>query len=247
MGEYMRRRVGGAVLLLVLALAGCGGGGSAGDPIQGASPGGIWRGSETAGGLAITGLVTESGLADFIRADDAQFVGQLSTTNELLSGAGEAFAQAGNTFPDGSTHGEWQISGTLQERNSIASQLTLTTDNGTTTQATLDLVFDPLYDQPSSLAAVSGSYVPPGGGFALSIDATGGLQLSDLICQTSGHIVIIDPTYNVYQVTMTSTCDHGGTSTASGLATLDASLSPQQLLIGVTGAASSGVTAWQRQ
>jgi hypothetical protein len=243
----MRKRGSGAVLLVALTLAGCGGGGPQGSPVQGASPGGIWRGTETAGGLAITGLVTESGSADFIRSDDAQFAGQLATTNDTLSGSGQAYAQAGTTFADGSTHGAWHISGTLQERTSITSQMTLTTDNGTTTQATVDLVFDPLYVQTSSLAAVSGSYVPSGGGFPLSIDAAGGLQLSDLICQSSGQIVVIDPTYNLYQVTMTSTCDHGGTTTASGLAMLDASLSPEQLLIGLTSPDSSGVTAWQRQ
>jgi hypothetical protein len=243
----MRRRGFWAASLVAVTFVGCGGGGPGGSPVQGASPGGIWRGAETASGLAITGLVDENGSADFIRADNAQFVGQITTTDNTLSGSGEAFAQTNSVFPDGSTHGQWRVSGSIQERQAITSQLTFTTDNGTTTQGTLDLVFDPLYDQPSSLADVSGGYLPPGGGFLLSIDTTGAMQMSDLICQTTGQITPIDPKYNLYQVSMTSTCDPTGTSSASGLATLDNSLSPTQLLIGLTSPDSGSVNAWQRQ
>jgi hypothetical protein len=45
------------------------------EPIQGVSPGGIWRGTDSASGLAIMGLVDETGFGEFIRADNAQFAG----------------------------------------------------------------------------------------------------------------------------------------------------------------------------
>lgn len=149
----------------VLLLAACGGGGT--DPIQGVSPGGIWRGTDSASGLAVTGLVNEGGKADFIRADGTQFTGQVSTVDSTLSASGEAFAAT--TFADGATHGQWSITGTIQERQSISAALVMTTDNGISVQGTLDLTFDPLYNRPSSFETVGGGYVSAGGGFELFI------------------------------------------------------------------------------
>lgn len=226
----------------VLLLAACGGGGT--NPIQGVSPGGIWRGTDSASGLAVTALVSESGKADFLRADGTQLTGQVSTIDGTLSASGEAFA--GTTFADGSTHGRWSITGTIQERQSISATLVMTTDNGMSIQGTFDLTFDPLYDRPSSLDTVAGGYAPAGGGFELFI-SHGNLQLSELICQFGGQIAPIDPSYNIYQVHLTTECDNGSTSEGDGLATLDNTVSPEQLLMGLVGPNGTGVRVWQRQ
>jgi hypothetical protein len=228
--------------VLVLLLTGCGGGRP--NPIQGVSPGGIWRGTDSASGLAVTGLVTESGKADLLRADGTQFTGQVSTIDSTLSASGEAFAAT--TFADGSTHGRWSISGTIQERQSISAALVMTTDNGTSVQGTLDLSFDPLYNRPSSLETVAGGYAPAGGGFELFI-SDGNLQLSELICEWSGQIAPLDPSYNIYQVHLTTKCDNGSTTEGDGLATLDDTVTPEQLLMGLVGPNGTGVSVWQRQ
>ncbi len=230
------------VLAAVLLLPACGGGKAS--PIQGVSPGGIWRGTDADSGFAITGLVTETGRADFLRADGAQFTGQVSTADSTLSASGEAFAAT--TFADGSTHGQWSLAGTLQERQSISATLVLTTDNGTATQEALELTFDPLYNRPSSLEAVAGGYAPSDGGFELFI-SNGNLQLSELICEFGGQIAPIDSSYNIYQVHMTTKCDNGSTSEGDGMATLDNTASPEQLLMGLVGPNATGVSVWRRQ
>lgn len=242
----MGKPVAWTLLIASLAAVSCGGGGggvSGPGHTLGVSPGGIWRGSDSASGLAVTGLIDESGAADFIRADNAQFTGQISTTDSGLTGEGEAFAEA--AFPDGSVHGLWSMSGTIQERQAIAAQITFITDNGTETTGTLDLGFDPLYNLPPSLASVSGSY--SSGGVELVVAADGGLGFfAELICQSSGQIAVIHPDYNLYHVHVSTTCDNGTRTDATGMATLDDTATPEQLLMGLTSPNSSGVNVWQR-
>lgn len=193
------------------------------------------------------GLVEEGGQADFIRADGAQFTGQVATTDNTLTASGEAFAPAGKPFPDGSTHGRWSMSGSIVERQSITANLTFTTDNGTTVQGALDLTFDPLYNRPSSSATVAGDYVPPGGGFALLISTNGDLQISELICEVGGQIAPVNPSYNLYHVHMSDKCDNGASSEGDGMATLDNTVSPEQLVVGLVGPNATNATVWQRQ
>jgi hypothetical protein len=237
-----------ALLIAAAGLASCGGGNSTRNPIQGASPGGIWRGTDSMSGLAILGLVDEVGESDFMRADNTQFIGQASTSDSAIYASGGAYAHEGNTFPDGSTHGNWSLNGTIQERQSISATTQLTTDAGTVTSGTMDLTFDTLYNQPSSTATVAGTYLDSQAqGFPIFIDTDGSIQQSELICQTGGHISIIDPSYNLYRVQLTTKCDNGSNSSGSGLATLDNSVSPVQLLVGLSGGGTAGAFIWIRQ
>jgi hypothetical protein len=134
------------VLLIAAAtLVACGGGSTPpANPIQGASPGGIWRGTDSASGLAVTGLVDETGSADFIRADDALFVGQVVTSDNSISLTADAYAGIDKTVPDGSTRGIWSMTGTIQERQTITATTTLVTAVGNAAQGTVDLTFDEL-------------------------------------------------------------------------------------------------------
>ena len=116
----MRRPLLSLLMIAVGALDACGG---HSNPIQGVSPGGIWRGMDSASGLSIIGLVDETGNADFIRADKAQYVGQLSTSGSSIYMTVEGYAEVGKTFADGSNHSSGTISGTLQERQSISASI----------------------------------------------------------------------------------------------------------------------------
>jgi hypothetical protein len=199
-------------------------------------------------GLAVVGLVDETGDADFIRADNAQFIGQVATSDNSIYASGGAYAQYDTPFADGSTHGTWSLNGTLQERQSISASTQLTTDAGTVTSGTMDLTFDTLYDQPSSTGAVAGMYLDSQAeGFPIFIDTDGSIQQSELICQTGGHISVIDPSYNLYRIQLSTRCDNGSNSSISGLATLDNSASPPHLLIGSSGGGAAGVSTWIRQ
>jgi hypothetical protein len=226
-----------SVLLLVAAvLASCGGGGSTPTPnaIQGVSPGGIWRGTDSASGLAVTGLVDETGSADFMRADNAVFEGQVSTSgSNSISVDAQGYAQK---FPDGSQHGILTVNGTIQERQSISATTALRTDAGTSTEGTLDLTFDALYNRPSSLAMVAGSYTFSGGTCGdLGIGSDG--SITGHICTVadiSGQISVINPAYNLYRVHLTVTAHNGSGNDVDGLATMQNTASPSLLVIGVS-------------
>jgi hypothetical protein len=231
----MRARFNFVLLIAAGMLASCGGGGGS-NPVQGASPGGIWRGTDSASGLTVVGLFDETGSGNFIRADNAVFLGTVSTSQNSISVSAGGYAAFNKTFPDGSTHGVLTMNGTIQERQSISAATKFTTDAGNSTQGSLDLTFDKLYNRPSSLATVAGGYtgdlsslfpyvkISPDG----SIDAG-----SVLICRTGGQISLIDPAYNLYRVQLTTTCDNGSGTTESGLATLDNTMSPEALVIGL--------------
>jgi hypothetical protein len=222
------------LLFVAVVLASCGGGGStpAPDPIQGVSPGGIWHGTDSATGLAITGLVDETGSADFMRADNAVFDGQVSTSgSNSISVDAQGYAQK---FPDGSQHGIWTVNGTIQERQSITATNALRTDSGTSTHGTLDLTFDALYNRPSSLATVAGSYTISGRCSYLSIGSDGGI--GGHICTVadiSGQISVINPAYNLYRVHLTVISHAGSSDDVDGLATMQNTASPSLLVIGV--------------
>jgi hypothetical protein len=146
-------------------------------------------------------------------------------------------------FPDGSLHGIWTLNGTMQERQSISTTTKFTTDAGTSTQGTLDLTFDALYNRPSSLATVAGTgYLVGGGPGFLDIAADGSIWGHlHTIGDYSGQISVIDPAYNLYRVQLTlSAVGFVG----NGLATMDDSVSPSRLMIVGLSAQSGGTYSW---
>jgi hypothetical protein len=233
----------------VLALAGsallssCGGGGT-----NNASPGGIWNGTDTDSPLPVTGIVDESGRMRFIRQDGVLYVGTAMTSGNSISASFDAYTPFGTTFSDGSSHETGMLSGTIEPRVSITGSTQSTTDNGSVSQGTLTLTFNQLYDQPSSLGAIAGNYVQAGSGTAVSIDANGAIFSQDATtgCVVNGNATLIDASYDAYSVQATYASCTGAAAvlngiTFSGLATLDTSVSPMQLLAGVSGS-GAGVT-----
>jgi hypothetical protein len=132
------------------------------------------------------------------------------------------------------------VNGTIQERQSISTTTKFTTDAGTSTQGTLDLTFDALYNRPSSLGTVAGAY-SVGAGF-LTIAADGSIWGHEpTIGDYSGQISVIDPAYNLYRVQLTlSAVGFVG----NGLATMDDSVSPSRLMIVGLSAQSGGTYSW---
>lgn len=238
------------VCALVL-LGSCGGGsgyGGSNPPPVNASPGGIWNGTESASGLAITGLVDESGDFHFIRSDGVQYVGTAATSGDSISASVDGYTPFGTAFADGSTHGTGTVSGTISARVSITANASFTTDKGTVSNGTLDLTFNPLYNQPSSLATLAGNYTDLATGDTVSIDGAGVITAQDPTtgCVINGNVTIIDASYNAYGVQITHASCTGATAVLNGvvfkgLATLDTATSPVQAIAGVTGTAG-GVT-----
>jgi hypothetical protein len=230
------------LLFVTAALVSCGGGSTpTPNPIQGVFPGGIWHGTDSASGLAMTGLVDEPGSGEFMRADKAVFQGQVSTSgsNSISVDADGYPGSAIGKFPDGSQHGIWTVTGTIQERQSISTTTKFTTDAGTSTQGTLDLTFDALYNRPSSLATVAGRYLVDVG--YLTIAADGSISGHEpTIGDYSGQISVIDPAYNLYRVQLTLS----GLFVGNGLAMMDDTVSPFRLMIVGLYTQSGGTYSW---
>jgi hypothetical protein len=241
--------IGCAALILMTA---CGGGGStsSGGTTPNASPGGIWNGTESSTGLAITGIVDEAGEFHFIRSDSTQYVGTASTAGNAISASFDGYTEVGTTFADGSTHGTGSLSGTIQERTSISSTTQFTTDAGTSSNGTLSLTFNSLYNLASSLATISGNYTDPNSGDVISITGAGAVTWQDAAtgCVGNGTISIIDAAYNAYRVQFSYASCTGAAAVLngvafSGLGTLDNTVSPEQAIVGVTGQANGATYA----
>ena len=252
---------------LLLAVTGCGGGGlpipdigSPGSPdppdppdppTQDASPGGVWRGTSSLG-FGIVGLVSESGQFHLMQGDGVQLVGELATSGDELSANFVGYAPFGEKFDDGSTTGVGSLSGDLDEHSSISADIDFTTSRGDSSQSTIALTYDPIYERDSSLESVAGNYMDTERNVVINVNNDGELFSQDprTHCITNGTVSVIDPAFNLYRVQYTfSNCKGhekvlNGT-VAEGLATLDDTQSPELLIIGVeiatAGHATSGV------
>lgn len=105
---------------------------------------------------------------------------------------------------DGSASGTGTVTGTIQERSSISATSAFTTSLGATTTSTISLLFDPLYNEDSSLALIAGNYVDWWEYYdgVLNITSNGVLFLQDPYtgCVVNGRVAIINASYNVYDV-----------------------------------------------
>jgi hypothetical protein len=104
---------------------------------------------------------------------------------------------------------------------------------------TLD--YDVLYERDSLLAAIAGNF-DDGSGNVLDIAADGTIFKQDAGtgCTTNGQVTIIDSAFNVYDVEYEISSCVGqdivfNGSTFTGLATLDDTSVPEQLIIAATG------------
>jgi len=222
------------------------------------SPGGIWTahytvpsGTNAGDVVDFEGLVSENG----------QFFGySKNTTNGCAAlGFGQFSVSANNvtgseTFllvqystipgvttncvePDGSTSGTGSITGTVAQRSSLTLSSTETTSNGSVSpSSTTAWTYSSLYANPSSFAVIAGNYNDNGA--TLNINGSGQIFEQDSNgCTVVGNVSIINASYNSYAVqVLFSNCGSipNGTS-ASGLVTLDTSVSPTNLIGGVSG------------
>ena len=126
------------------------------------------------------------------------------------------------------------LDGTIVPRQSIAG-----TASFATIQA-ISLTFNALYYVPSSLATISGNYEDLATGTVFTISAGGTVFAQDVTtgCVINGTVSIKNPSYNVYGIEISyASCTGASTPlnglTLAGLAALDNTKSPEQLLAGV--------------
>ena len=231
-------------------VTGCGGGGDASSSgetqAQSASPGGIWQGTD-GNGLQITGIVTETGDAYFLDSNGTQYFGTVSTSGNNLTGSFTGYTEFGDTFTDGSTSGTGSLTGTVDARTSMSFSTTFTTAGGSTNQDNFALQYNQIYAQSSSLSTVAGTYTDASTGNVLNIASDGSvsLQVTSTGCAVTGDATIINSQYNAYSVQFTYSGCQGGYSALNGvqfngLATLNTSVSPEQLIVGADAKTSTG-------
>lgn len=155
-----------------------------------------------------------------------------------VPGDASATPEFGSTFSDGSTFATGTISGTVNQRQSMSAQFLLTTALGVAGGNVLSLTFNTLYNRPSTLAAIAGNFTDTASGAAATIDSSGVLTATDpgTGCVLDGQVTIVNATFNVYDFDFAySSCTGAaaGLNGASfdGLATLDNSSTPEQLIV----------------
>lgn len=202
------------------------------------TPGGYWTGSLN-GELGVA-LVDETGDFTFIAVDGEQYYGTLVITepsdepqapySALFTGTAEGFTTG--RFPSYGTYtGTGAISGTMVPRQSI---------DGSAGSATISLTFNALYYMPSSLATISGTYEDTASGAQFTINADGTVFAQDATtgCVINGTVSIINGSYNAYGIQVSYANCAGSSAplnglTFAGLAALDNTKGPEQLLAGV--------------
>jgi hypothetical protein len=228
---------------LILAACGGGGGGSGGStvapPPVNQSVGGVWEGTDSDGD-DIVGLVTEDGAFHFIDPFGQGFgTASVSNGNEV-SATYTYVADLGTTFSDGSTSASCTFTGTVVERQSLTVNSECTSTTGNTSQVSVTLAYNALYNRSANLATIEGLYDDLGD--VLSIDSAGLLFEQDATdgCVLNGQVSVVDPAFNAYEVEfLVEGCNAGlqelNGTTWSGIATLDNTVSPEELIFGVVG------------
>jgi hypothetical protein len=248
------------ITLWGLVVAGCGGGSdlapgstssSSGSTSTGgtASAAGIWQGTDSATGLALTGIVNAAGLADFIRSDGVQYIGTVQVSGTALALALDVYTQFGTDFADSSTYAVGTLNGTVATDSSISGTVSYTTSGNTTVSSNWSLTFSDLYNNASSLRGISGNYSDgstgdPLNGATVSISGSGAMtaQSATSSCVLNGQISIADTSNDAYEVSYSLENCSGTDAVLNGIAFTGLALlnSNGQVVIGVSGLNSAG-------
>ena len=245
-------------IFMSIVLWACGGGGSSGSstPPQTQAIAGIWNGTLTSNVTHqtdnLTGIIAELGNARFINlTNGAQYSCVVSTSGNSFSATGTAYATYGYVFLDGTHVGIVNISGSFSSKGSMTGTYNGTGDNGT-----LSLNYSSLYETPSSLSSLSGTWngtvlvgSGPSSNVIVTIDPSGNLNGSSAAsCLLSGNVSIIDPSYNAYMFNIVISNCGPENGNYSGLGALTSTVSTNYTaLISVSDASYSFVASMQRQ
>ena len=210
-------------------------------PVINASPGGIWEGIDSDGGLVVA-LVTETGRFHFIDEFGNQGSGILSVRNgNDVTGNFQLVTEFGFTFADGTTLADCTLSGTVAEHQAMTVTVNCTTTASLQFQITVVLDYNALYERDSSLATIAGIY-DDGSGVVTDIASDGTIFEQDPVsgCVTIGQVSVIDPAFNAYDFQFGfSNCIGQDTilngSSFVGIGTLDNIVTGEVLIVAATG------------
>jgi len=231
---------------ICLSLAGCdhrGGAAatSSGGDDQAESIGGVWEGTDTAG-RAFIGLADEAGEFHLIADDGTQYVGTATATGDSVSANADRLVRPGGSA--GSKYDAASLKGKVEQRVSLSVTLAPAAAAQSFAAETLSLQFNPIYNNPSSLAMFAGDYMDPTSGNTITVTGSGSLFWRDPNgCLASGAVSLIDASHDLYEVQFSYSACQGQNAQLNGveftgLGTLDTSQQPIQAVIGVSGEAA---------
>lgn len=210
------------------------------------SAAGVWLGTDVTSGLDITAIIAASGDATFIRGDGVQFDGDVQISGSTLAATVNGYTNFDGTFTDGSTYGLGTVNATVTTQSALDGTLSFTTNGGSTISGSWQLGYASYATSGASLTAVAATYTDTVSGASLTINSSGALTGSNPTnkCVLNGSISAPSSSYNVYQVSYTLGNCAGSSAvldgiTFTGLATLNNSISPSQLIMAVAGASST--------
>lgn len=210
-----------------------------------ASATGVWSGTDSVTGLAVTAFVDVAGQGVFFRSDGVQFTGAVQVSGSTLAVTVDGYSDFPAAFSDNSTYGIGTLNGTVTTATGITATLTFTTNGGTALSGNWGLNFEAQSNNASSTTAVSGNYTDNVTGAVTSINTSGTMtsQNPNNGCVLNGSISTNDSSHDIYQVSFSYGNCAGAYSVLNGvqftgLATLSGS-SPAQLTLAVAGASST--------
>ncbi len=244
--RFSQLTLSGSCLTLALLAGGCNSTGTDSNTNTTQSATGVWSGSDSVSGLGVTAIINSAGQGTFMRSDGVLFTGSVQVSGSSVAVTVDGYPDFSATFSDGSTYGLGTLDGTVTTGSTLTATLSFTTNGNTAITGNWSLSYEALSDTASSTTAISGNYTDTVTGAVIAISTSGAMsgQTASNSCALSGSVSTSDSTHNVYEVAYTYS---GCTSTYSvlngvqftGLATLNPNLSPAQILMGVTGTAST--------
>lgn len=210
---------------------------------------GAWSGIDNSGNFIVV-FSTNDGRFNLLVADNAeQGFGTASVVGGALTINYTQVAPFGFTLSDGSSSAACSGSGTIQERQTLSISVDCTTGGGLSFNTFADLLYDPLNDRDSALSVIGGVYTDEDA-VVTSIAGDGVLFSQDPVsgCVQNGQVNVIDPDYNLYDVTITySNCLAPFTglngATFSGFALLNNDSAPELIGFVLTGRVNSVTVA----
>jgi hypothetical protein len=212
-----------------------------------ASATGFWSGSDSVSGDTVLALINAAGQATFIRSDGLQFTGIVQVAGSNLVTAVDGYTPFPNTFSDGSSYGIGTLTGTVVTGTSITATLSFTTNGNTAVTGSWSLTYQSVSNNASSTGAIAGNYTDNSTSAVLSINSNGVMtESAPNSCMLNGSVSTNDTTHDLYEVAFS----YGNCAVPyavlngvqfTGLATLNNSVSPAQLIIAIAGTSTTSV------
>jgi hypothetical protein len=184
-----------AVLVMVIFLTGCNNGGGGGSTHSNQSANGIWVGTlvdNKYGNFDLMCFIHSGEIIAISEIAGRVYKGTYNVSGDNFSGHVKAYEIGGGLVDSGS------VKGTLVEKVSLNVNFQSKTTNGS-----VSLKFDELYDRDSALSYIEGRWRVSDGSYGVTmvIDSYGVIKGSDTEnCRGNGLVSILDPDYNMYGV-----------------------------------------------